>query len=97
MRQEETEMSTRITTRDLNGMLKRLERNMATHGMLTHSLGYETGSKLNGNSYNIVMGGDRTPFGTFHWGFTARDFYDRMHTMCVALEAVTYAKGGQES
>lgn len=86
----------RITQRDLDGMLGRLRRNMVTAKIIgTQSLCLEYGSKVNGNSYNVITLDDTAhrgmPFGTFHFGFTARDCYDRMHAMCVALELVSAA------
>jgi hypothetical protein len=91
----------RITKRDLAGMLARLQRNAHTHGIITTDQGLtlEPGSATFGNSYQVwsrwTTEGtnglrDGQPFGTFHFGFTARDAYDRMHAMCAALEAATY-------
>lgn len=94
----------RITHQDLDGMLKRLDRDMRSTNLLAedeHML-VNHGSKTYGNSFQVwawcmqapeagaaLQHLSRMPFGTFHFGFTARDCYDRMHAMCVALELVT--------
>lgn len=91
-------MATRITRHDLDGMLGRLERNTHTHKIIGPSerLTLVIGSATYGNSYAVVLrdpatGGHSAPYGTFHYGFTARDCYDRMHALCVALETATDA------
>jgi len=82
----------RVTKKELEAMFMRLERNLRRHGKISEGylIALEHGSKINGNSYRVVVLSDRRyePFGTFHFGFTARDCYDRMHAMCVALEYV---------
>lgn len=59
-----------------------------------------TGSQLYGNAYHVgaieyvpgqphgIDAVHSQPFGTFHFGFTARDCYDRMHALCVAYETL---------
>jgi len=80
---------------ELAGMALRLEDNMRRRWWLNSSdewrLAVEVGSKKYGVAYRVVvlMSDLRfEPFGTFHFGFTARECYDRMHAMCVALEHV---------
>lgn len=92
----------RITKRDLAGMLGRLERITHTHKIIGSDdrLTLITGSATFGNSYAVVLvdrglGGHSNPFGTFHFGFTARECHDRMHALCVALEASTHAATGK--
>jgi hypothetical protein len=82
----------RITQRDLDGMMSRLYHNMRTNGIIATGevIMLQPGSKYYGNSYQVWTRINseraRQPFGTFHFGFTARECYDRMHAMCVALE-----------
>jgi hypothetical protein len=82
----------RVTKKELEAMFMRLERNLRRHGKISEGdrLALEHGSKTYGNSYRVVVLGDRRyePFGTFHFGFTARDCYNRMHALCCALEYV---------
>lgn len=94
-------MTQKITKADLQGMLGRLERNLKRHRLIITGdvLTLTTGSKLYGNSYQVeaIRYGSvcavqphrpRQPFGTLHFGFTARDCYDRMHALCVAYETL---------
>jgi hypothetical protein len=82
----------RVTKKNLESMFMRLEYSLRRHGKLGDGdrLALEHGSKTNGNAYRVVVLGERRyePFGTFHYGFTARDCYDRMHAQCVALECM---------
>lgn len=94
-------MDDRITKQDLYGMLKRLTGDMRSLGLLAsdRTLHLAAGSRTNGNSYQVwamrlkvdePRTQDEQPFGTFSFGFTARECYDRMHAMCVALEEVYF-------
>lgn len=82
----------RITTQDIAAMAGRVERNLRRHNRLDAGrVAVENGSKTNGNAYRVVVLADNRryePFGTFHFGFTARECYDRMHALCVAMEYV---------
>lgn len=93
-----------ITNKDVVGMVKRLQTAMHATNLLapTDVLAVETGSKTNGNSWKVVRydatGYRSSSFGSFHYGMTARDCYDRVHAMCVALEEVAYcARHGVQS
>ena len=82
----------RINRREMNGMLSRLSRAMRAAGLLVEreSIMLNHGSKTNGIAYVIetfvAHRGTRRPLGSFHFGFTTRECYDRMHAMAVALE-----------
>ena len=82
----------RVTKNNLDSMFMRLEYSLRRLGKLGDGdrLALEHGSKTYGNAYRVVVLGERRyePFGTFHYGFTARDCYDRMHAQCVALECM---------
>lgn len=92
-------MSDRITPNDLRGMVKRATRNLEDVGIIApnQAVALERGSRTNGNAYRLVTFGIEDarrsePFGTFHFGFTARDAYDRLHAVCVGMETAMDAK-----
>ncbi len=89
---------TRITQRDLAGAVKRLHGNLTDTGILRGGevLHLDHGSKVNGNSYRLWIGDAETyhgwqPFGTFHFGFTAREAFNALHALSCGIEAVRYS------
>lgn len=87
----------RVSKNDASGMALRLLRSMVDHGLAKSgdSILVSHGSKANGNANRVGLlsnGTSSETFGTYHFGFTVSDVYDRMHTMAVALETSTYAK-----
>jgi hypothetical protein len=83
----------RVLPVDVRGQVNRLRRAMVAAGIISSvtGLSLEWGSKTNGNAFELWISspGNRheyRPFGTLHFGFTARDCIRTLEALTIGLE-----------
>lgn len=94
----------RITKAELDGAFGRFCRAAKSNGFDTDGWGYETGNKTYGVSYKLLTRTNDESYlnprhyfelsgwGKNYLGMTAREAYDTLHTLIVALENVSYLR-----